>query len=239
MKLDILAIGAHPDDVELCCGGTVIKLVKQGRHVGIVDLTAGELGTRGTAERRAHESAEATKLMGNQVRVNLGIPDGNIENSFENRLKLIRVIREYRPDVLLIPYPVDRHPDHEHAHVLCREAAFYSGLEKISMSQGGKDQEPYRPRASYYYMHWFDFVPSFVVDISDEFDQRMKVMRAYTSQFHNPQSSERETILSKPEFLETIRTRLEYYGHKIGVKYGEPFFSPHAMKVEDLFTLNL
>jgi N-acetylglucosamine malate deacetylase 1 len=239
MKLDILAIGAHPDDVELSCGGTVIKLVKQGRRVGVVDITAGELGTRGTAERRAHEANEAAKLMGIHARVSLGIPDGNIENTVENRLKLVRVIREYRPEVLLISYPVDRHPDHEHAHLLCREAAFYSGLEKIKTTHRGKDQDPFRPPSSYYYMHWYEFVPSFIVDISEEFDQRMKVMRAYTSQFHNPESTERETILSKPEFLEMIRTRLEYYGDKIGVKYGEPFFSPHTMKVDDLFTLNL
>lgn len=238
MKIDVLAIGAHPDDVELSCGGTVIKLVKQGRRVGIVDLTAGELGTRGTVERRAQEAKDAAKLMGIHARVNMGIPDGNIENTAENRAKLITIIRQYRPDVLLISYPVDRHPDHEHAHVLCREAAFYSGLEKINTSHQGRDQEPHRPRSSYYYMHWHEFTPSFIVDISSEFDQRMKVMRAFSSQFHNPESTERETILSRPEFLEKIRNRLEYYGNKIGVQYGEPFFSPHAVKVDDLFSLN-
>jgi len=239
MKLDILAIGAHPDDIELSCGGTVIKLVKQGRRVGVVDLTAGELGTRGTAERRAQEASEATRLMGIHARVNLGIPDGNIENTPENRLKLISMIREYRPEVLLVSYPVDRHPDHEHAHLLGREAWFYAGLEKIRTSHRGKNQEPHRPRALYYYMHWQEFPPSFIIDISDEFEQRMKVMRAYRSQFHNPESNEPETVLSKPEFLEMLRTRLEYYGDKIGVRYGEPFFSPHSIKVDDLFTLNL
>ena len=238
MKLDVLAIGPHPDDVELSCGGTIIKLVKQGRKVGLLDLTAGELGTRGSAEKRAQEAADAAELMGIGTRLNLGLPDGNIENSPENRLRLIEVIRDFRPEILLFPYLVDRHPDHEHGHVLCREAWFYSGLEKIRTSRQGKAQEPYRPRAYYHYMQWFEFTPSFIVDVTGEFEQRMKVMRAFKSQFHNPESSERETILSRPEFLEMIRTRLEYYGDKIGVRYGEPFSSPQAIHVKDLFELN-
>lgn len=238
MKLDILAIGAHPDDVELSCGATIIKLVKQGHSVGIVDLTAGELGTRGTAEKRAHEAEEAGRLMGVAMRTCLGIPDGNIENTPGNRLRLIGAIREYRPDVLLFPYPVDRHPDHEHAHTLCRESWFHAGLEKIKSLSRGKEQEPHRPRAYYHYMQWFEFTPSFIVDVSEHFELRMKVMRSYKSQFHDPESSERETVLSRPEFLEMIRTRLEYYGNKIGVRYGEPFFSPHAIRVDDLFRVN-
>ncbi len=238
MKLDVLAIGPHPDDVELSCGGTIIKLVKQGRTVGLLDLTAGELGTRGSAQKRAHEAEEAARIMGVATRLNLGLPDGNIENTSENRLKLIRVIREARPEILLFPYFVDRHPDHEHAHLLCREAWFYAGLEKIRSDYHGKDQEPYRPRAYYHYMQWHEFPPSFIVDITDEFEQRMKVMRAFKSQFYDPASSERETVLSRPEFLEMLRTRLEYYGDKIGVKYGEPFASPHAIRVDDLLALN-
>ncbi len=238
MKLDVLAIGPHPDDVELSCGGTIIKLVKQGRSIGLLDLTAGELGTRGSAQKRAHEADEAARIMGIATRINLGLPDGNIENTPDNRLKLIRVIRETRPEVLLFPYVVDRHPDHEHAHVLCREAWFYAGLEKIKSEQHGKEQEPHRPRAYYHYMQWHEFSPSFIVDITDEFEQRMKVMRAFKSQFYDPASSERETVLSRPEFLEMLRTRLEYYGDKIGVKYGEPFASPQALRVDDLLTLN-
>ena len=238
MKLDILAIGTHPDDVELCCGGTVIKLVKQGHRVGVLDLTGGELGTRGNSEIRSQEAAHAATILGVAVRENLLLPDGNIENSSENRMKLIRVIRRYRPDVLLIPHAVDRHPDHEHAHCLSRESWFYAGLEKIETTLDGEKQEPYRPRAYYHYMHWFEFVPSFIVDISDEYDQRMEVMKAYKSQFYDPKSQERETILSTPEFLHMIRTRLEYYGDRIGKRYGEPFFSPSSIAVEDLLTLH-
>ena len=237
LKLDVLAIGAHPDDIELACGGTVIKLVKQGRNVGIVDMTEGELGTRGTREIRAQEANEATQHLGVQVRESLCIPDGNIENSAENRLRLIRVIRKYRPEVLLLPFHADRHPDHANAHVLCREAWFFSGLEKIETLDFNIRQEPYRPRDYYCYMQWFEFVPSFIVDISGEYEQRMDAVRSFKSQFHNPSSAERETVLSSPEFMEMLRTRFEYYGDRIGKKYGEPFFSPSYIAVKDLYSL--
>jgi N-acetylglucosamine malate deacetylase 1 len=239
MKLDVLAIGAHPDDVDLSCGGTVAKLVKQGRQVGIADLTRGELGTRGSREIRAAEAAEAARVLGVHVRENLGMPDGDLETTFENRLKIVRTIRQFQPDVLLIPYPVDRHPDHEHAHTLCREAWFAAGLAKIETSLNGTRQDPFRPRAYYHYMQWFEFQPSFIVDISDEFEQRMECVRAFKSQFYDPDSNERQTILSTPEFLEMLRTRLAYYGDKIGKKYGEPFFSAAAVNIPDLYTLNL
>jgi bacillithiol biosynthesis deacetylase BshB1 len=239
MKLDVLAIGAHPDDVDLSCGGTVAKLVKQGRRVGIADLTRGELGTRGSREIRAAEAAEAARILGVQVRVNLGMPDGNLETTLQNRLNIVRTIRQYQPDVLLFPYPVDRHPDHEHAHTLCREAWFAAGLAKIETTFHGKSQEPFRPRAYYHFMQWFEFQPSFIIDISDEFEQRMECVRAFKSQFYDPESNERQTILSTPEFLEMLRTRLAYYGDKIGKKYGEPFYSVTAVNVRDLFELNL
>jgi bacillithiol biosynthesis deacetylase BshB1 len=239
MKLDVLAIGAHPDDVELTCGGTVIKLVKQGRSVGILDLTEGELGTRGDRKTRAREAAKAAAVMGVAVRENLKLPDGNIESHMDNRLRLVRVIRALQPDVLLFPYPVDRHPDHERAHILCREAWFSAGLQKVPTSVRGKSQAPFRPRAYYLFMHWYEFDPSFIVDVSAEFEQRMETMRAYRSQFYDPASRERETVLSTPEFLEMIRTKLEYYGDRIGKKYGEPFFSPVPVEVKDLFTLNI
>jgi bacillithiol biosynthesis deacetylase BshB1 len=238
MKLDVLAIGAHPDDVELSCGGTVIKLVRQGRSVGVLDLTEGELGTRGTREIRAAEAAAAAEVMGVAVRLNAGFPDGNIENTFDARKKLIEIFRAYRPDVLLFPYPVDRHPDHEHAHILCREAWFYGGLEKIPTTWEGAPQEPFRPRSYYHFMQWFEFQPTFIVDVTAEFDTRMEAMRAYKSQFYDPQSSERSTILSTPEFIEMIKTRLRAYGNKIGRTYGEPFFSPHPMAVSDVWALH-
>jgi len=238
MNLDVLAIGAHPDDVELTCGGTIIKLVKQGRRVGILDLTQGELGTRGDRRIRAQEAAKAAAVMGVALRENLKLPDGNIESSLDNRLALVRAIRTWKPDVLLFPYSVDRHPDHERAHLLCREAWFSAGLQKVRTTVRGRSQDPFRPRAYYHYMQWYEFVPSFIVDVSAEFEQRMETMRAYRSQFYDPASRERETVLSTPEFLEMIRTRLECYGDRIGKKYGEPFLSPASLEVKDLFHLN-
>ena len=238
MKLDLLAIGAHPDDVELTCCGTIIKLVKQGRSVGILDLTEGELGTRGDRKTRSKEAQKAAAVMGVALRENLKLPDGNIESHMDNRLRLVRAIRTWQPDVLLFPYAVDRHPDHERAHVLCREAWFSAGLQKVTTSVRGRSQSPFRPRAYYHYMQWYEFVPSFIVDVSAEFEQRMETMRAYRSQFFDPASRERETVLSTPEFLEMVRTRLQYYGDRIGKKYGEPFLSPGALEVGDLLTLN-
>lgn len=239
MKLDLLAIAAHPDDVELTCSGTLIKLVKQGRKVGILDLTRGELGTRGTEELRAAEANEATKIMGVHARESLNLPDGNIEINQANKLKVIEIIRKYRPDLLLFPHWLERHPDHEHAHQLCREAWFYSGLEKIETSLDGKKQEPFRPRSYYHFMQTYEFVPSFIVDISDEYEQRMAATRAFKSQFYDPKNSERETFLSTPEFMEMLQTRFAYYGDRIGRKYGEPFYSVNMIGIEDPFLLTI
>lgn len=236
MKLDVLAIGAHPDDIELSCGGTVAKIVKQGKTVGICDLTAGELGTRGTPSIRAEEASDAAKILGVSTRLALDIPDGDIQATPENRAKLVKVIRSLQPDVLLIPYHHDRHPDHERAHTLCREALFASGLEKLETVENGAKQKPFRPRKYYCFMQWFEFAPSFIVDISDEYEQRMQAVRAYRSQFHDPRSTEPETVLSDPAFMEMIRTRLEYYGDRIGSRYGEPFASPDVMGVSDIFS---
>jgi bacillithiol biosynthesis deacetylase BshB1 len=238
MKLDVLAIGAHPDDIDLSCGGTIIKLAAQGYKVGMLDLTEGELGTRGSREIRLKEAENARVILGALVRENVRIPDGNIENTLENRSRVIRMIRRYRPDVLLIPHRTDRHPDHEHAHVLSREAWFYSGLEKIVTEDGGVSLEPWRPRAYYHFMQWFEFVPSFIVDITAEYDRRMEAVRAFRSQFFDPESNERSTILSTPDFMEMLRTRMENYGDRIGKRYGEPFFSPAPLQVHDIVTLN-
>ena len=239
MKLDVLAIGAHPDDVELSCGGTIAKLVKQGRNVGILDLTRGELGTRGTPEIRDAEATEAAKILGVRIRENLELPDGSIEVSRTNILKIIQVIRKYKPDVLLFPHWLERHPDHEHVHALCREAWFYAGLEKIETTVFGVKQEAFRPHTYYHYMQWYEFTPSFVVDISNEFDQRMNAIRAYKSQLHNPDSNERETMLSTPAFLAMLETRCAYYGGRIGTAYGEPFYSVNMVGIHDLFDLTL
>jgi N-acetylglucosamine malate deacetylase 1 len=238
MKLDILAIGAHPDDVELSCGGTIAKLSRQGYRVGLVDITDGEMGTRGSREIRASEAEAAGKILQISCRDSLGIPDAGIEVTRENILSLVRVIRLHQPEVLLIPHPVDRHPDHERTHTLAREAWFYSGLRRIETEFNGIPQQEHRPRTYYHFMQWFEFAPSFIVDITETFDQRIEAMRAFKSQFYDPESTEPSTILSTPEFLEMIRTRAEYYGDKIGVKYGEAFFSPAALPVHDLFTLH-
>ena len=238
MKLDVLAIGAHPDDVELSCGGTIIRIIKDGYRVGVLDITQGELGTRGNAKIRALEAAHAAAIMGVEVRENLGIPDGNIEPSMKNRLKLVKVIRRYRPDILLFPYREDRHPDHERTHTLCREAWFAAGLEKVVTRSSGKRQKAFRPRAYYHYMQWFEFVPSFVVDVTAEYEQRMEAMQAYRSQFHNPSSSEPETILTTTEFQDMVTTRLKYYGDRIGKKYGEAFLSPAPLRIDDILALN-
>ncbi len=238
MKLDVLAIGAHPDDVDLSCGGTVIKMVRQGKSVGVLDITRGELGTRGTADIRAQEANDAAVILGAKVRDNLGIPDGNIESTMENKLRLVAAIRRYRPDVILFPYWKDRHPDHERAYTLCRESWFLAGLEKVATEDGSVDQKPWRPRAYYHYMQWYEFPPTFIVDISEEFDRRMECVRAFRSQFYDPSSSEPETVLSTPEFLQMLKTRMSYYGDKIGVRYGEPFYSPQPIKIDDIHLLN-
>jgi bacillithiol biosynthesis deacetylase BshB1 len=238
MNIDVLAIGAHPDDIELSCGGTIIKLVRQGHRVGIVDVTLGELGTRGSAEIRAEEARGAAELMGVHYRTNLLIPDGNIDKTLDNVLRLVRVIRAVRPQVLLIPHSADRHPDHESAHVLCRKAWFDSGLRRIETTLEGAPQVAFRPRALYHYMQWQEFTPSFIVDVSETYETRVAAMSAFRSQFYDPKNHEPGTVLSSPDFMDMVRTRLEYYGDRIGVKYGEPFFSPAPVAVGDIFSLN-
>ena len=238
MKIDILAIGAHPDDVELSCGGTLIKAVRQGRRVGILDVTEGELGTRGSREIRAVEAQNAATAMGIHFRANLRIPDGNIEKTPENVLRMVTVIRDVRPDVLLIPHSVDRHPDHESSHALSRKAWFDAGLRRITSVLDGKELEAWRPRALYHYMQWHEFTPSFIVDVTETYDARLEAMKAYRSQFYDPNSDEPGTVLSTPAFLEMVRTRLEYYGDRIGVQYGEAFYSPAPLAIPDIFTLN-
>lgn len=239
MKLDVLAIGAHPDDIELSAGGTLIKLVERGKKVGILDLTRGELGTRGNEELRAREAAEAAKILGVHTRENAEIPDGNIEVNRENKLKVAAIVRKYRPEILLIPHWLERHPDHESANKLCRDAWFMAGLEKVRTSLDGEEQQPFRPKTCYHFMQTFEFVPSFIVDISDVYEQRMDAVRAFRSQFYDPDSDEPETFLSTPAFMEFLHTRFQYFGDRIGVKYGEPFFSVNMVGIRDLFHLTI
>ncbi len=239
MKLDILAVAAHPDDVELSCAGTLVKAAKEGMHTGIVDLTQGELGTRGTKQIRTHEAEEAAHILGLATRRNLKMPDGNIEMNQKNLRTLIALLRELQPRILLIPHFNERHPDHMHTHQLAREAWFYSGLAKINTRMNGSAQKAFRADNFFSFMQKFEFIPSFVVDVSDTFELRMQSIRAHRSQFHNPESKEPETILSKPEFLEEIETRALYYGQSIGAQYGEPFYSYVPIGIKNIFDLTL
>jgi bacillithiol biosynthesis deacetylase BshB1 len=231
MDLDALAFGAHADDVELSCGGTLVKLAGLGHKTGIVVLTQGELATRGSAEIRAREFAAAAKVMGLTAHRTLDIPDGRIEVTWENKLKIIGVLRAYRPKIVFAPYWVDRHPDHEQASELVRHAAYLAGLKKIETGE-----PPFRPYKVIYYQSRFEFTPSFIVDISGAHEKKMKAIKAYKSQFHRPgeaKSAAGETLIGRPEFLDTIDTRARHYGAQIGAKYGEPFLVREAIKVDD------
>jgi|ERR1041384_243469 bacillithiol biosynthesis deacetylase BshB1 len=236
MELDLLAVGAHPDDAELCCGGTLASAVKAGYKAGIIDLTEGELGTRGTAAIRRREAREAAKILG-CTRENAHIPDGRIDTSLPNRLKLIRLLRKYRPKVLLIPHFAERHPDHVQAHHLCREAWFYSGLRKIETTLDGREQKPWRPHHYFNYLQWQEFEPTFAVDITHVYEQRLRAIKAHKSQMHDPDSKEPATILSQTDFFEMLEARARYFGYRIGARYAEPFYSVQLVGVKDLFGL--
>lgn len=228
--LDVLAIAAHPDDAELGCGGTLAKLARLGRNVGILDLTRGELGTRGTVAGRAREAADAAAILGLTTRVNAGLPDGGLDPfSAEQRLVVIRLLRELRPRLLLTPWIEVRHPDHRHATELVEEAAFRAGLHAID-SGGG---EPFRPRGILYYMERPAFVPSLIVDVSRDYDTKRAAIRAHVSQFGNAASAEPVTFISRPEFLEGLEARDRHYGDLVGATYGEPFLSRAPLPVAD------
>lgn len=237
MKLDLLAIAAHPDDIELSCSATIAAMTKQGLRVGILDLTEGELGTRGSREIRKIEAAKSSKILGLQIRENLKIPDGNIEVNKTNITKVIQIIRKYKPTMLLFPHWLERHPDHEHTHRLCREAWFYSGLNKIETTYNGKRQEPHRPKKYFHFMQKYEFQPTFIVDVSSTYEIKRKSLLAFYSQFYNPNSKEPETILSSKIFLESIYARDKHYGSLINVEYGEPFYSIEPLGIQSLFSL--
>ncbi len=226
--LDVLALAAHPDDVELCAGGTVAKLVRQGYKVGIVDFTKGELGSRGTPEGRMMEAADAARILGVSVRENLGLPDGNIANTKANQRAVIQMLRRYRPGILLINAPVCRHPDHPAAANLSTSAVFYAGLRKVETYEyDGTPQQPWRPHHVLHYMQSVEFEPTLVVDVSETWAQRTKAMQAFRSQFFNPDykpsEDEPETFISNPAFFEWIDARARTYGYKVGATFGEPF----------------
>lgn len=241
-KVDVLAFGAHPDDVELSAGGAVAKLVKEGKKVAIVDFTRGESGSRGTPEQRLREADKAGKILGIICRENLCFPDTRLQVTEEAIQKTIEVIRKYRPDAVLMNPAFERHPDHEAAHMLVRNAMFKSGLIKYETDFEGKLLERHRIRKMFSYMQSYIFQekPSFVVDISDTFDQKMKSIKAYSSQVFVPGESDPEgpvTRLSRPEFLEEIESRAIYWGTHIGVRYAEPFVALEPLGITNFSSL--
>lgn len=236
-KLDILVLAAHPDDAELGCGGTIAHHVSLGKRVGVVDFTEGELGTRGTVQTRYEEASAAAKLLGLDVRENLKLRDGFFKNDEEHQLKVIAAIRKYKPEIVLANAIYDRHSDHGRAAELARDACFLSGLSKIETSYNGQFQKPWRPRAVYHYIQSQWIKPDFVVDISSFWDSKLNAIKAFKSQFYDPNNKDPNTYISSPEFLRMIESRAVELGHSIGAKYGEGFTVNRNMGVTDLFHL--
>lgn len=224
--IDILAFSPHPDDAELYCAGTLLELRRAGHRIGIVDVTRGELSTRGNRELRAQETARATETLGLDVRENLGIPDGDIANTLAHRLRVIEAIRAHTPRVLLLPWREDRHPDHERTSVLVREAAYAAGLARIRTARDGVDQRAHRPAKAYHYVMSMDATPSILIDISASFEQKMRAIRCYTSQFHTDTeeaAAEPETYVSSRAFIDSLVARSRRWGFLIGTEHAEAF----------------
>lgn len=238
-ELDLLVFAAHPDDAELCCGGTIAAITAMGKRAGIIDLTMGELGTRGTVRTRQNEAKKASAVLGVHTRVNLKIPDGNITNNPANRLKVIRVLRLYRPSIIFLPHHIDRHPDHSKTHELVKESVFYSGLSKIKTS----GLEPYRPARTYFYMQSSVFEPNVILDVSPFFEIKMNAVKCYSTQFHTGDSkhkrNEPETFISSRSYMEYIEARMRFYGFQIGVKYGEAFYAEEKLKLTPEFIFDI
>ena len=225
-NLDFLAFGAHPDDVELGCGATIAKLVSHGKKVGIVDLTRGELGTRGSAEIRTKETKEASKILGVAVRENMDFKDGFFRNDKEHQLKIIQIIRKYQPDFVFCNAPDDRHIDHPKGSQLIVEASFLSGLTKINTDDSsGNAQKQWRPKNIYHYIQWKNLDPDFIFDVSGFHNTKMDAVKCYSSQFYDPKSKEPETPISTKNFMNFVQSRANDFGRLIGVEHGEGFIS--------------
>ncbi len=237
MKLDILAIGAHPDDVEMSCGATIAKEIAAGKVVGILDLTRGELGTRGSAEIRSKEAKEAARILGVKVRENLGLSDGFFQNTKEAQLAVIRMIRKYRPEVVLCNAVEDRHIDHGKGSKLSSDACFLSGLRRIETELDGESQQAWRPRHVYHYIQWKELEPDFVVDVSGYMDKKLEAVFAYRSQFYDENSKEPETPISSKNATESLRYRNRNLGRLIGTEYGEGFTVERYTAVHSVFDL--
>ena len=225
MKLDILAFGVHPDDVELGCAGTIMAAIDQGKKVGIVDLTRGELGTRGTPTTRTQEAEAAAKIMGVDVRENLDMADGFLANDEAHQRKIIALIRKYQPDIILANAPEDRHPDHGRSAKLVSDAAFLSGLRKVETIHEGITQNAWRPAYTFHYIQDRFIQPSFVIDITAYMERKMEAVLAYGTQFTNADTSEPQTYISSPQFLETVKARALMLGKRIGVGYAEGYIT--------------
>lgn len=223
MKVDILAIGAHPDDVELGCGGTLAKLISEGKKVAIVDLTQGELGTRGTNVTRAEEAASASEILGISARENLKMKDGFILNSEEYQLQIVKMIRKYQPEIVLANAVDDRHPDHAKAAKLVSDACFLSGLVKIETELDGENQKQWRPKQVFHYIQWKHITPDFVIDISNFMEKKIEACLAYKTQFYDPDSKEPMTPIATKDFLESLTYRAQDLGRLSGVEFAEGF----------------
>lgn len=232
MKVNILAFGVHPDDVELGCSGTLIAAAEQGKKIAVVDLTRGELGTRGTAETRAREAANAAKVMRADARENLQMADGFFQNDENNLMKVITVIRKYQPEIVLCNAPEDRHPDHGRSSKLVSDAAFLSGLRKIETLYENQAQEHWRPNYVFHYIQDRYLKPDFLFDISDYYQQKIKAILCYTTQFNTTDTSEPETYISNPDFIEVIKARALMFGKRIGVQYAEGYLTTKMIGVK-------
>ena len=235
MNVDLLAIAAHPDDVELTCGGTMLKMAQRGYKTGILDLTAGEMGTRGTPETRAREASKATKLLGVKWRGSLGVSDSDVQPVRQHKLRLAAVIRELRPKTVILPYWEARHPDHYHASTLGYEGCFLAGLKQLPV-----EGEPYRPYKILYSTAYAEVRPTFIVDITAQFAQRHKAILAYSTQFGPKSGSKKSKVFLAIDRLEGQMNQLaRHYGEMIGVKYGEPFLQKELMKVDDVVKMEV
>jgi bacillithiol biosynthesis deacetylase BshB1 len=237
MKLDILAIGAHPDDVELSCSGTLAKEISKGKKVGILDLTRGELGTRGTAETRDKEAEAAAKILGVSMRKNLEFSDGFFTNNTAHQLEIIKVLRKYRPEIILCNAIHDRHIDHGKGSRLVSDACFLSGLKKIETICEGNAQKEWRPKLVYHYIQWYDIEPDVVVDITGFMDKKIASVKAYKTQFYDTQSKEPQTPISSSNFFDSITYRARNLGRIIGTEHAEGFTVERYPAVDSIFDL--
>ena len=232
IKLDILVFGAHPDDVELGCGGTIIKEVQRGRKVGVIDLTRGELGTRGTAACRDEETKKATEIMGIAIRENMNFKDGFFKDDTDHKLALIKKIRKYQPTIVITNALSDRHPDHPRGSQITIDASFLSGLEKIDTGQ-----VIWRPEAIYHYIQFNNIDPDILVDISGQMDLKINAVKAYKTQFYDPDSNESKTLISSEDFLDSVSYRAKDFGRQSGCKYAEGFISHQLPKIDSLLDI--